>query len=77
MVFIVVKIVLGILFLEIKNVVLGKILVCFEFSLDYMVIKIFRWDFDRFYGIFSRIGSFMKSVGEVSFWFLFVFYFCF
>lgn len=34
-----------------------------------MVTKIPRWDLDRFHGTSSRIGSSMKSVGEVSLWF--------
>lgn len=65
--FIAAKIALGIPLPEIKNVVSGKTSACFEPSLDYMVTKIPRWDLDRFHGTSSRIGSSMKSVGEVSF----------
>lgn len=64
--FIAAKIALGIPLPEIKNVVSGKTSACFEPSLDYMVTKIPRWDLDRFHGTSSRIGSSMKSVGEVS-----------
>lgn len=50
---------------EIKNVVTGKTSACFEPSLDYVVTKIPRWDLDRFQHVSDRIGSSMKSVGEV------------
>lgn len=71
--FIAAKIALGIPLPEIKNVVSGKTSACFEPSLDYMVTKIPRWDLDRFHGTSSRIGSSMKSVGEVSPWFILLF----
>lgn len=38
---------------------------CFEPALDYVVVKIPRWDFQKFRGVSTRIGSGMKSVGEV------------
>ncbi|KFO96907.1 hypothetical protein N300_15370, partial [Calypte anna] len=63
--FIAAKIALGITLPEIKNVVTGKTSACFEPSLDYVVTKIPRWDLDRFQHTSSRIGSSMKSVGEV------------
>ncbi|XP_027492701.1 carbamoyl-phosphate synthase [ammonia], mitochondrial isoform X2 [Corapipo altera] len=63
--FIAAKIALGIPLPEIKNVVTGKTSACFEPSLDYIVTKIPRWDLDRFQHTSSRIGSSMKSVGEV------------
>ncbi|XP_071602987.1 carbamoyl-phosphate synthase [ammonia], mitochondrial [Heliangelus exortis] len=63
--FIAAKIALGITLPEIKNVVTGKTSACFEPSLDYIVTKIPRWDLDRFQRTSSRIGSSMKSVGEV------------
>lgn len=74
--FIAAKIALGIPLPEIKNVVSGKTSACFEPSLDYMVTKIPRWDLDRFHGTSSRIGSSMKSVGEVSPWFINLFSSC-
>lgn len=74
--FIAAKIALGIPLPEIKNVVSGKTSACFEPSLDYMVTKIPRWDLDRFHGTSSRIGSSMKSVGEVSPWFISLFHPC-
>ncbi|XP_031409965.1 carbamoyl-phosphate synthase [ammonia], mitochondrial isoform X1 [Meleagris gallopavo] len=63
--FIAAKIALGIPLPEIKNVVTGKTSAYFEPSLDYVVTKIPRWDLDRFQGASNRIGSSMKSVGEV------------
>ncbi|NWV00271.1 CPSM synthase, partial [Upupa epops] len=63
--FIAAKIALGIPLPEIKNVVTGKTSACFEPSLDYIVTKIPRWDLDRFQHMSKRIGSSMKSVGEV------------
>ncbi|NXC07115.1 CPSM synthase, partial [Orthonyx spaldingii] len=63
--FIAAKIALGIPLPEINNVVTGKTSACFEPSLDYIVTKIPRWDLDRFQHTSNRIGSSMKSVGEV------------
>uniref|UniRef100_A0A8D2LW28 Carbamoyl phosphate synthase arginine-specific large chain n=1 Tax=Varanus komodoensis TaxID=61221 RepID=A0A8D2LW28_VARKO len=63
--FIAAKIALGIPLPEIENVVSGKTTACFEPSLDYIVTKIPRWDLDRFQGSSIKIGSSMKSVGEV------------
>uniref|UniRef100_A0ABM5FAK9 carbamoyl-phosphate synthase (ammonia) n=1 Tax=Pogona vitticeps TaxID=103695 RepID=A0ABM5FAK9_9SAUR len=63
--FIAAKIALGIPLPEIENVVSGKTTACFEPSLDYIVTKVPRWDLDRFPGASSKIGSSMKSVGEV------------
>jgi len=38
---------------------------CFEPALDYVVVKIPRWDLNKFHGVNREIGSSMKSVGEV------------
>ncbi|XP_034934748.1 CAD protein [Chelonus insularis] len=38
---------------------------CFEPSLDYCVVKIPRWDLSKFQRVSTKIGSSMKSVGEV------------
>ena len=38
---------------------------CFEPSLDYLVVKIPRWDLSKFTRVSTKIGSSMKSVGEV------------
>ena len=50
---------------SIKNSVTRETSAFFEPALDYVVVKVPRWDLDRFRGIDSRIGSQMKSVGEV------------
>ncbi|KAI8443555.1 putative CAD trifunctional protein [Phakopsora pachyrhizi] len=38
---------------------------CFEHSLDYCVVKMPRWDLKKFQQVSSKLGSSMKSVGEV------------
>lgn len=50
---------------EIKNQVTQVTQSCFEPALDYLVVKIPRWDLEKFRGVEERIGSSMKSVGEV------------
>lgn len=59
------KLALGISLPEIQNSVTGKTTACFEPSLDYCVVKIPRWDFSKFQRVSTKIGSSMKSVGEV------------
>ena len=48
------------------NSVTGKTTSCFEPSLDYCVVKIPRWDLSKFDRVSTKIGSSMKSVGEVN-----------
>ncbi|XP_005099583.1 CAD protein isoform X3 [Aplysia californica] len=48
-----------------KNSVTGSTTACFEPSLDYCVVKIPRWDLRKFSRVSTKIGSSMKSVGEV------------
>ncbi|MEA3558800.1 MAG: carbamoyl-phosphate synthase (glutamine-hydrolyzing) large subunit [Candidatus Thermoplasmatota archaeon] len=50
---------------ELPNKVTGKTVAFFEPALDYIVVKVPRWDLERFRGIDTEIGSQMKSVGEV------------
>ncbi len=50
---------------EIPNAVTQKTTAFFEPALDYIVVKIPRWDIHKFKGAEKRIGSEMKSVGEV------------
>nr|QID54868.1 carbamoyl-phosphate synthate large chain [Blattabacterium sp. (Euphyllodromia sp.)] len=50
---------------ELKNSVTKNTTAFFEPALDYVVCKIPRWDLDKFYGVSTKIGSSMKSVGEV------------
>jgi len=50
---------------EIPNAVTRTTCACFEPSLDYVVVKMPRWDLAKFRHVSKRIGSAMKSVGEV------------
>ena len=50
---------------EITNDITGKTLACFEPSLDYVVVKIPRFAFEKFPGANQALGTQMKSVGEV------------
>ena len=50
---------------EIRNDITGKTLACFEPSLDYVVVKIPRFAFEKFPGADKTLGTQMKSVGEV------------
>ena len=59
------KIGLGYPLPRITNNVTGTTTACFEPSLDYLVIKIPRWDLTKFDGVSYKLGSHMKSVGEV------------
>ncbi|CAO1621183.1 unnamed protein product [Parajaminaea phylloscopi] len=63
--FIAAKLGLGIPLNEIRNSVTLKTSACFEPSLDYCVVKIPRWDLRKFVRVSSKLGSSMKSVGEV------------
>lgn len=49
---------------ELKNPITGKT-ACFEPTLDYVIVKIPRWNFDKFPGSNRKLGLQMKSVGEV------------
>ncbi len=59
------KLSLGLTLPELPNRVTGKTVAFFEPALDYIVVKVPRWDLERFRGIDTEIGSQMKSVGEV------------
>ncbi len=50
---------------EIKNQITKTTSAFFEPSLDYVIVKIPRWNFDKFKGADRRLGLSMKSVGEV------------
>jgi carbamoyl-phosphate synthase large subunit len=50
---------------EIPNDITRKTPACFEPTIDYVVVKIPRWQFEKFPGADSTIGTQMKSVGEV------------
>lgn len=59
------KLILGYALQEIKNQVTKTTQSFFEPTLDYIVVKIPRWDMDKFKGTTEKIGSAMKSVGEI------------
>lgn len=59
------KIALGYTLDEIKNAVTGKTYACFEPALDYVVVKIPKWPFDKFFGATRTLGTKMMATGEV------------
>ena len=50
---------------EIPNDITKKTPSCFEPTIDYVVVKIPKWQFEKFPGADSSLGTQMKSVGEV------------
>lgn len=63
--FIAAKLALGHSLVELKNAITQTTMACFEPALDYIVVKIPRWDLKKFRHVSLQIGSSMKSVGEV------------
>lgn len=59
------KIALGYTLDEIKNDVTGKTCACFEPALDYVVVKMPKWPFDKFVQASRKLGTQMKATGEV------------
>uniref|UniRef100_A0A8C5FW57 Multifunctional protein CAD n=1 Tax=Gadus morhua TaxID=8049 RepID=A0A8C5FW57_GADMO len=59
------KLGLGIPLPLLKNSVTNSTTANFEPSLDYCVVKVPRWDLSKFLRVSTKIGSSMKSVGEV------------
>jgi carbamoyl-phosphate synthase large subunit len=59
------KIVIGFDLLELKNPVTKTTSAFYEPSLDYVTLKIPRWDLNKFSGVSKLLGTQMKSVGEV------------
>jgi len=59
------KIALGYRLPEIRNKITGKAAAFLEPDIDYIVIKMPRWDFQKFKTVNRRLGTQMKSVGEV------------
>ncbi|RJS94204.1 carbamoyl-phosphate synthase (glutamine-hydrolyzing) large subunit [Candidatus Bathyarchaeota archaeon] len=59
------KLAIGYLLPELINKVTGITTACFEPALDYLVVKIPRWDLRKFRNVDPHIGPQMKSVGEV------------
>ncbi|MBX6379931.1 MAG: carbamoyl-phosphate synthase large subunit [Thermoflavifilum aggregans] len=50
---------------ELKNQITGNTSAYFEPALDYVIVKMPRWNFDKFKGADDTLGLQMKSVGEV------------
>ncbi len=63
--FVAAKLALGYSLADIENRITRATKSCFEPALDYCVVKIPRWDLAKFKNVENRIGSEMKSVGEV------------
>ncbi len=63
--FVAAKLALGYGLHELKNSITRTTPAFFEPALDYIVCKIPRWDLNKFSGVSKKIGSSMKSVGEV------------
>jgi carbamoyl-phosphate synthase large subunit len=59
------KLALGHLLPDLKNSMNDTTTACFEPALDYLVVKMPKWDLEKFQGASHFIGSEMKSVGEV------------
>ena len=59
------KIAVGMTLDEIPNAITKKTCAAFEPSIDYIVVKIPRWPFDKFKTVDPRLGTQMKSTGEV------------
>ena len=59
------RIALGYTLDEIKNDITGKTCACFEPSVDYCVLKLPKWPFDKFAGSSRKLGTQMKATGEV------------
>jgi len=59
------KLGLGYTLPQLKNNVTRKTSACFEPALDYMALKIPRWDLNKFRKVSEEISTEMKSVGEV------------
>ena len=59
------KIALGYALDEIKNEVTGKTFACFEPAIDYVVLKIPKWPFDKFRDAKRTLGTKMMATGEV------------
>jgi carbamoyl-phosphate synthase large subunit len=59
------KLGLGYCLTELQNPITKVTSACFEPALDYLVVKMPRWDLNKFRRVQKKLGSAMKSVGEV------------
>jgi carbamoyl-phosphate synthase large subunit len=58
------KLALGYTLDELKNPITKTTSACFEPTIDYVIVKVPRWNFDKFKGADTTLGLQMKSVGE-------------
>ena len=63
--FVAAKLILGYSLVELPNSITKVTQTCFEPALDYVVVKVPRWDLRKFQHVSYKIGPGMKSVGEV------------
>ncbi len=63
--FIATKLALGYALHELENSITKETSACFEPAIDYVVLKVPRWDLQKFKKVSPYIGSEMKSVGEI------------
>ena len=63
--FIATKLALGYALNEVENSITKETSACFEPALDYVALKFPRWDLQKFQQVSTKLGSEMKSVGEV------------
>ena len=59
------KLAIGYTLDELNNQITKTTSACFEPTLDYVVVKFPRWNFDKFEGADRTLGLQMKAVGEV------------
>ncbi|MBM3381297.1 MAG: carbamoyl-phosphate synthase large subunit [Betaproteobacteria bacterium] len=59
------KLAVGMVLADLKNEITGQTTAAFEPAIDYVVVKIPRWDFAKYRGASQTLGVQMKSVGEV------------
>lgn len=59
------KLAIGYTLDELDNQITKSTSACFEPALDYVIVKIPRWNFDKFQGCDTTLGLQMKAVGEV------------
>ena len=60
------KLAIGYLLTELPNPVTKTTSAYFEPALDYVIVKMPRWNFEKFHGADHKLGLQMKSVGEVN-----------
>ena len=59
------KLALGYTLYEVKNLISKATTSFFEPSMDYIIVKMPRWDLKKFEGVSNTLGTEMKSIGEV------------